>query len=117
MKIKQSKGYSDTVHTEVLEPLTLEDFIIEEEAPVFTEYSRRWSTSLTLILKDEVAEHIAPLLADPVWRATHGSGRDRWQDDARDNSTRRVQRRPFTRCLPTGRRGRPGAGRCPGPHQ
>ena len=64
MKIKQSKGYRDTIHTEVVEPLTLEDFIIEEAAPFYSEHGQYWYTSLMLTLKDEVAENIAPVLAN-----------------------------------------------------
>jgi tetrahydrodipicolinate N-succinyltransferase len=62
MKIKTHKGYGDTQHVEVVEPLTLDDFIIQEEAPYYSEYSKRVSLSLKLILKEEVVEAIKPIL-------------------------------------------------------
>ena len=66
MKIKTLKGYQDTQFVEVLEPLTLEDFIIEETAPLYNDRGAV-ITTLALQLKEEVAEHI-DILLDSVYR-------------------------------------------------
>jgi hypothetical protein len=62
MKIKISKGYADTKHVEVLEPLTLDDFIIEEMGAWHSDYQKAAITGLKLILKDEVVDAIKPIL-------------------------------------------------------
>jgi hypothetical protein len=55
MIIKTYKGYNDTMAIEVQGELTREDFIIEETAPHFAEYTEGIDYRLRLILKDEVA--------------------------------------------------------------
>ena len=73
MKIKTYKGYNDTTFIEVLEPLTLEDFIIEEQAPAFALFSSDVCARLTLTLKEEVAKHIGILLNDiDYWKPEKG---------------------------------------------
>ena len=62
MRIKTYKGYEDTIGVEVDGVLTIEDFIVEESAPYYDQYGFRWSATLGLRLKKEVAELIDILL-------------------------------------------------------
>lgn len=62
MQIKTSKGYGKTTYVEVIEPLTLNDFIIEEEAPNHSRCGDYVSASLKLTLKEDQAEHLNLIL-------------------------------------------------------
>jgi hypothetical protein len=64
MQIKITKGYGDTQHIEVLKEISLDDFIIQEDSPIYCEYSKRVSINMELILKDEVADRIQAILPD-----------------------------------------------------
>ena len=85
MKIKTYKGYSDSRYVEVLEPLTLEDFIIEETAPHVNSMNNAIVATLNIKLKDEVKENISVILADrDCWNKDKGKIDTFWKHFRRE---------------------------------
>jgi hypothetical protein len=58
MKVETFKGYNDTQAVRVQGELTLEDFIIHEEAVTQSDWNGKMSASISIKLKDEVREEI-----------------------------------------------------------